>query len=285
MPIRTFSKDLFRRIIGSFARSEPFEVGDFNFLIITYYARFENFCRIVQALHRWYPNQHVLVFVNGRDDDEEAHQAYCENMRAFLQSYPNVHAVYKSRFTPQTRLWNEGILASSTEHILILNDSIKIFGPFLKHSMFSPYLTKFNGSFSNYMITKELIARIGWFDEHFIAGASETDGDMEVRMYQAGLTPRVVSAPLIRWQRFDNVRTWSKKLGGVGKDRKTSNYNHDYFLKKWNFSQTQIPESIYVPIVSGYVSGPNSGFETPNPYPDVLQDLQERYRTSSSVDL
>lgn len=283
MSVITFTKDILRRLVSLVSRSETFETHEFNFLIITYYARFDNFCRIVRTITQWYPNQKILVFVNGRDDDPQAHETYCNTMRAFLEAYPNVRATYQTRFTPQTRLWNMGIMASATERILILNDSVRIFGPFLRRSMFSSYLTKLNGSFSNYMITKALVARIGWFDEHFIAGASETDGDMEARMHRIGLVPKTVAAPLIRWQRFDNVLTWNKKLGGVGRDRKTSSYNHDYFLKKWNFSTQEIPGSVYVPIVSGYISGPNAGFETPNPYPDVLREFQERYATPESL--
>jgi hypothetical protein len=135
---------------------------------------------------------------------------------------------------------------------------------------------KINDSYSSYLISKSVIAQIGWFDENFIAGASQTDGDIETRIVQNNIELKSIRSMYIYWKKFENKVTWNPKLGGVV-DKKTSNYNTDYFLKKWNLTETATSGSVYVPIVSAYITGPNPGYETPNPYREISGHWKQEY--------
>ena len=257
--------------------TQPNWKGDeFCFLIITYYKRFENFKKVLEKLDRWYPNFKKLVFVNGREDNAAEQQVYLSEIKKFISGYKNIQAKYFEGFVIPSKLWNLGFIDSPSEHVVVLNDSVTITGPFMTKAMVLHPFTKINDSFSNYVISKPVLAKIGWFDENLKAGASETDGDMEIRLFLNGLPTFRKRSLYITWKKFENPVVWDKKLGGVV-GGKTSSYNTEYLNKKWKISKRPFEGGRFWPISRDYFAGPNPGFETPNPYPEVLKDWQQKY--------
>ena len=231
---------------------------------------------MLKQLNRWYPAIPKVVFVNGRKDNPEEQQQYLENIKKFLAPFSNIQVKYFEDFIAPTELWNKGLIAAPTEKVALLNDSVTVTGPFVEQKMLAQPFCKINNSFSNYIIAKSVIGKIGWFDQNFIAGASETDGDMEARIVLAGIPIYVRRSLFITWRRFENPVVWDKALGGVIAG-KASQYNNEYFYKKWQFSRAPFAGAKWVPISSGYIAGPNPGFETPDPYPDVRKEWQKKY--------
>ena len=244
-----------------------------TFVLISYHGRFEHFKKIISQLDKFYPEVKKIIFLNGRDDNPSEQEKFLNEAREFLSKFGNLTLFTNDKFTCQSKLWNQGMITSTTNKVIILNDSVTILGPLLNKKLLNNEFVKINNSYSNYLISKKTIAKIGWFDENFIAGASLTDGDIETRLVIEGIELKSIRSPFIYWKKFENKVTWNPNLGGV-QDKKTSHYNNEYFLKKWSLSPTSKTGYVYVPITSSYIKGPNEGYETPNPYPEILNSWQ-----------
>lgn len=85
-------------------------------------------------------------------------------------------------------------------------------------------------------ITKELVSKIGWFDEKFKAGP-HFDPDYMIRASEAGIEVRICSARGSYFHGDTEAETRDRLKKDV-KDRLPMNdfYNEDYFKSKWSSS-------------------------------------------------
>jgi hypothetical protein len=118
---------------------------------------------------------------------------YRREMLKLLSYYDNISPIFYQQMRGCSKMWNDLIIHSPTEHILILNDDVEILNTekFLKncndHTNFDSFF-KINGCFSHFVVSKKIMMKLGWFDERFL-GFGEEDGDMMWRYIQTFKTP------------------------------------------------------------------------------------------------
>jgi hypothetical protein len=119
------------------------------------------------------------VYINaqyGKEFDRE----YRKKMLTFLSEYDNIYPMFTPHFKGLSKMWNNIVVNSSNNNIIICNDDISIKSGFIKEieKVISDNNTSFriNGSFSHFVVSREEVFRVGFFDERLI-GLGEEDGD------------------------------------------------------------------------------------------------------------
>lgn len=107
---------------------------------------------------------------------------YRREMLSLLSHYDNVSPIFYQEIRGRAKLWNDLIIHSPTEHILITNDDVRITNcekllyNCKEETKNSDFFT-INRCLSHYVVGKQLMIKLGWFDERFL-GFGEEDGDI-----------------------------------------------------------------------------------------------------------
>jgi len=206
--------------------------------IVTYLGRFETYFKpLIKKLNFLFPDYDINIFINGHFD--EAKQVkYLRDVTAFLSRYRNIR--YITNFTHQslTRGWNWLILMARCDKILILNDDV-LFNLEFRYNLESlqnvPNCFTFNGSWSHFVISKNIIKKIGWFDERFV-GVGDEDYDYMCRLAMNGLQNIDIKIHGLKNFVADQENpAWAIFSDIV--DTKYAQANRDHFRKKWYFSK------------------------------------------------
>lgn len=163
------------------ARRETLSIG-----ITTFERRFETyFVPLVEQLCAIDTDIEIVVAVNG-EHQHRFSESYRAALLSFLAAKPNIFPIVFPRFRGLTKLWNTIIIHASNEHILIMNDDVAITQKkFLKkvHKALTRNRGRsftINRSWSHFVINRDEIDRLGYFDERLL-GIGEEDGDMAWR--------------------------------------------------------------------------------------------------------
>lgn len=170
--------------------------------ITTFQHRFEKYFKPLVRQIREQSDVEIIVYINaqyGREFDKE----YRRNMLNFLAEYDNIFPTFTPHFKGLSKMWNNIIVNSTNNNILICNDDVSIRENFIAelNHVISTNNTSFkiNGSFSHFVVSREEVFRVGFFDERLI-GLGEEDGDWCFRFeryYQKHLpsfnTPNMIS--------------------------------------------------------------------------------------------
>jgi hypothetical protein len=177
------------------------------------------------------------------------------------------------------------IINSNVPKVLILND-VCVIGPEFRHEFESQRGLRewlfINESFSHFLVSKNTIGEVGWFDERFL-GIGHEDGDYARRCALAGYEYDVN----IDCNGILNLQIPEENVGyTVNKNEKSGNYSmyiERFFLKKWKHTDYAKKGYTYIPIKHlkqylGQPPDPNSycklrcGMKTPLFYPLDLLD-------------
>ncbi len=170
--------------------------------ITTFVHRFDKYFKPLIRQIREQCDNEIIVYVNaqyGKEFDKE----YRRNMLNFLSEYDNIYPVFTPHFKGLSKMWNTIVVNSTNNNILICNDDVSIGQNFIEElkNVIENNNTSFriNGSFSHFVVSREEIFRVGFFDERLI-GLGEEDGDWCFRFekyYQKHLptynTPNMIS--------------------------------------------------------------------------------------------
>ena len=161
----------------------------FSIGIVTYLGRFESYFQpLVRKLHFLFPDYEKNVFINGHYDTVRQFQ-YLRDVTAFLGHYPDFRYVTNLHHQPLARGWNWLMLMSRCNQVLILNDDIS-FDLEFRHNLESLRLVDqvfmLNRSWGHFVIDKQVIRRVGWFDERF-TGVGDEDIDYVLRLGMTAL--------------------------------------------------------------------------------------------------
>jgi hypothetical protein len=159
----------------------PISIG-----ITTFEKRFETyFIPLLKQLRAIDSEIEIVVAVNG-----EHQRAFSESYRTallqYLSTHPTVFPIFFPQFRGLAKLWNSIIIHASNDHILMLNDDVSItHAKFLSDVKKAIYRNKgrsftINQSWSHFVVQREEIDKIGYFDERLL-GIGEEDGDMTWR--------------------------------------------------------------------------------------------------------
>jgi hypothetical protein len=202
-------------------------INEFVIGITTFSKRFDYIEKLIPQI-RNYDNSKILLIINGEkngffDND------YRVKILNLCSKYPDVYPIFFIETRGLAKLWNTIIVNSDKDNLLIFNDDIEIhsseiFDKTYTHINTNKFtgLTKFNGSFSHFIIDKIIIDRIGYFDERLL-GFGEEDGDITFRLLKEGITinnlfvNNVVN--IVSDTRHDHIKS------GIGK---YSNFNREF---------------------------------------------------------
>jgi hypothetical protein len=191
----------------------------FSIGIVTYEARFEKFfIPLLHSIKATNPDVEIIVCVNG-SHNKPFNNDYRAKMCYLLSMYKNVYPMFWTQFRSLSKLWNNILINSSNDNVLILNDDVSIRS--VKMWNLLDYAIKaakgqsfkMNETWSFVCLNRREIERAGWFDERLL-GVGEEDGDMEFRLCQdKGLSkfPSINGFPIVNYTSPDgnqqNTRT------------------------------------------------------------------------------
>ncbi len=158
--------------------------------IVTYHARFESyFMPLVQNLSRIFPDKEILCVINGHSD-KTLQIKYLDKATRFMRKFPNVRYLTYDIGQSLSKCWNQLIILSHSEKTVILGDDVYISDLFreqLEKGIDGYEFFTINRSFAHFVISKNTIRKVGWFDERLPRIGWE-DTDYQFRMIMAGVS-------------------------------------------------------------------------------------------------
>lgn len=241
---------------------------DFTIGIVTYSARYDKYFKeLIQKISAIFPKVEIIVMINGYYD-QKVQEAYLKRITSQLQSLKNVKYFIQEQPTGLSKLWNTIILRSKSRNIFILNDDIKISPKFAEvlNDMVKNRLCLINNSWSHFLITKDVVAKNGWFDER-LTGVGNEDQDYEFRLIAKGMPIQTIYTRELKNEvELTTDFSYGKEIKVV--NRKYSGVNFEFFSKKWNLYDREVPGTLYSPKFDMWF-GKTPNLETPNFYPEI----------------
>ncbi|MBN2350334.1 MAG: hypothetical protein JXJ22_15960 [Bacteroidales bacterium] len=225
------------------------------------------FKKLLKKLVWLFPDNEIIVAINGHYKTAEQ-QIYLREISRYCAQFNNVKTV--SFLQPQglSKLWNQIILNSSNTSSIIINDDIRVLPLFRKEIQHSGILSKkfclMKGSFSHFLISKEVIKKVGWFDERFLEIGGEDD-DFHVRAEMTGV--RQDRIPIYSIKNYGHklkINSYGKRVDDQQKFY--SNYNSEFLYKKWRIENAAFKNSFYIIKSQGNYWKLREGMETPDFY-------------------
>ncbi len=127
----------------------------------------------------------LLLMVNG-NNEEEMDDEYRSEMLDFCSTVKRCYPYFYPEFKSLSKLWNNCVVFSKTNYNFIICDDVFYKSPdVLTHirshiNKTQEEFFKINNQFSFFVVTKEMLHRVGYFDERLIAHGNE-DGDIIYR--------------------------------------------------------------------------------------------------------
>ncbi len=156
--------------------------ADFSIVISTFQDRFFTYCLPLVHQIRQISNSPIFLVINGDYEKTKDSASYADFLREVC-SHNDVYPICFYSLNGWASLLNTGIRHSDSENLLIMNDDVLIdsknflsdLNNALNHSG-SHNLITFNGSWSHFLVTRNCIRDVGFFDERYL-GIGEEDGD------------------------------------------------------------------------------------------------------------
>ena len=208
---------------------------DYSIGVVTYVARFEDFFMpIIRQLTSAFPDKEIVCIINGHPD-QTLQAGYLKKVTAFLTQFPNVRYLSYEKHQPLARCFNWLLMMSFAPRMLILNDDLNITllfrGELERALATNPDFFIINRSWSHFVISKDIVKKVGWFEER-LPGTGQEDGDYRARMENLGfeviqanchgVINYVAPQKNAGWQNISSV----SKMGG-----KSSEANDEFFNK------------------------------------------------------
>jgi glycosyltransferase involved in cell wall biosynthesis len=126
----------------------------------------------------------ILIAVNG-DYNQEFNNEFRKQILDLCLKFDNVYPIFFPEQRGLAKLWNTLVVHSKQDWCLLLNDDVEldndeVFISTIPSLGDKPDLRRINGSFSHFLIHKDCLDKIGYFDERLL-GFGEEDGDIFYR--------------------------------------------------------------------------------------------------------
>ena len=223
---------------------------NFTIGIVTYLDRYDTYFKsLIKKISILFPNQQIIICVNGYHDEEKQEQ-YLKKIKDFCLINQNIKIITHIRPKGLSLLWNKLINNSKNEKVLILNDDID-FSPFflyelIKKRTYEKDFSLINNTWSCFFISKKIFSKVGDFDERLKEVGME-DGDYELRMIINNIpisTTRYFSFKNLI-HKTDNFSYGNEKENIFNK--KYRKYNHVIFHNKWIIQKNESEGFYYYP--------------------------------------
>ena len=127
----------------------------------------------------------ILLMING-NNEEEVDNDYRTDMLTFCSNIKKCYPFFFPEFKSLSKLWNNIVIFSKTEYNFIICDDVI----YNNHNILKTVkkvidetkleMFKINNEFSHFVLTKNILHKIGYFDERLLAYGEE-DADMIYR--------------------------------------------------------------------------------------------------------
>lgn len=203
--------------------------------IVTYSKRFERFLKPLISQIREHSNVPIIVSING-DYNSKFDEKYRREILTFLAQYDDIYPSIHPQFRSLAKLWNEILVKSPLENVLLCNDDIAVSARFFDEldcaiTQNKGKSFKMNTTWSHIFLNRKEVCEIGWFDERFLNVGHE-DIDFEVRWFDRHKTyfPNIIGVNGVR-----NFVDTKEMLVGQRKikDSKYGVFNMEFFHKKY----------------------------------------------------
>jgi hypothetical protein len=220
----------------------------FTIGITTFKDRFNPYFKpLIKKLNYLFPHNQIIVVVNGHLNQQEQNK-YLNKIKSFFDKYKNITAFYHQDPIGLSNMWNIIIQNSKNNKILMLNDDLNIKPEFRKELIESNILETnigvINYTWGNYIISKNIVKQVGWFDERLTEIGGEDD-DYSARIAIGGIE--------IGHQRITSIKNSSKKYkrNSYGHDMtgeyRYSRKNTEFLKAKWAVSDKPLDGYTFVP--------------------------------------
>ena len=204
---------------------------NYTIAITTFSKRYDFIVKLLPQIREHTDNK-ILLIVNG-EKDGAFDDGYRQKVLRLCSQFYDVYPIFFIETRGLSKLWNTAIVHSHEDYLLILNDDLEIttsdiFNKINEHINSDEFtgLTRINRSFSHYIVNKEVMEKIGYFDERLM-GFGEEDGDMAYRLLKAKLDVVDIHANgvvnIVSNTRHDHVKS------GIGK---YSHFNRDFIYNQ-----------------------------------------------------
>jgi hypothetical protein len=229
--------------------------GKFVIGITTYIERYDEYFKpLYQALSFLFPDVPIVVTVNGFPDHLKQHHYLLRFQSELCARAPSHHTfVLHDNPCGLTTLWNEMLQVAANRPLLILNDDLSV-DPWIrrwaeKFDWNSVKLTLLNDTWSHFVISPEVVAKVGIFESSF-TGIGFEDMDYTARSGFAGVVIDNTLCPYLHHSNhqpkttsFDHVsgRTWGKYTSA----------NEESFFRLW--CRTSDHQGVYIKQIHDFV--------------------------------
>lgn len=215
--------------------------------ITTFANRFEKYFKpLLTRIREFDKDTEIIVAING-EHNQAFNETYRREILPFLALHQNVFPIVFPQFRGVSKLWNTIIVQASSDYILMLNDDIMIHSPNFVDDIKNHIALNndrsftINNSWSHFLISREEIDYLGYFDERLL-GIGEEDGDMSWRYFHE--YRRKLANYKIRY--FDNfaektVYTYKPVNIECHSGTKYSQFNRKFIQHKYQNDQYGLP--------------------------------------------
>jgi len=199
--------------------------------ITTFSKRFDLVSKLINQIREINKTDKILLCING-EKDGNFNEEYRENILNLCVKYNDVFPIFFIEMRGLSKMWNTLVVNSDKENILLLNDDLEIYEPTIfeqikTHMNSADYngFTRINNSFSHFLIDKNVIDDLGYFDERLL-GFGEEDGDIYYRCIKKNV--KITDTNIIGFNNLiSNIRHDEVK-NGIGK---YSKFNRDFIYE------------------------------------------------------
>jgi len=210
-------------------------VNEYSIGVVTYHARFEKyFIPLIEKLTSVFPDKEILCVINGHPD-RTLQINYLNKVTAFLSKFKNVRYLTYDQHQSLSKCWNQLMILSGTEKVLVMNDDTQVTDLFrqeFEEKVIDKNFSTINTSWSHFLVSKEIIKKVGWFDERLL-GVGHEDIDFGLRMGIANIP--ITNSICLGINNFvvDQENPGWKNISQKSSDNKYSLTNLEFFNKKW----------------------------------------------------
>lgn len=163
----------------------------FDISITTFKHRFELFKELVWSVRKCNSSSNIIVEVNGNTNSPFDGE-YLRSLYGFVEKQEKVFVRIWPEFRALAKLWNDAIISSTSDYVLILNDDVlvkdqKFFEEVEKgieenRGIFTINNMKWKGcaNFGVMVVNRNEIHELGYFDERLL-GLGKEDADIMMR--------------------------------------------------------------------------------------------------------
>jgi hypothetical protein len=215
----------------------PVRTNKYSIGITTYIKRFDTYFKpLLTAIKKTNPSVEVIVTING-EYEQDFNEEYRRDMLLFLSEFENVFPIFFTSFRSLGKLWNNCLINSTNDHVLVLNDDVSVNSADLWDKLDDAMEQtngesfKLNNCWSHVFLNRRQIHEAGWFDERLLS-IGEEDGDMELQwtLKFSKPFPAVHGFPMTNHVEYANCLIGIKCTHLI----KYSAFNHDFFYyTKW----------------------------------------------------